>query len=950
VIIKRPVASNARASESMYVPFLEPTMRVKNGRTNVTAVAGLLSAAASLMLTAGAMAQVPIALNYNFNGMVHAGEAGQPDSLTGFRAISDRGLLIDGAAGSLGTTPIVGGTSLPYTIVTTPGVLDVVHLGDRAFQWPYEAAIPGTNADVGVRPTWDADSNHTGPQTTTIAGGIAMFPNSELGFLYQISNGGGQFDVVLGFSDGGTVTVRLAGPDWFGGTATVPARLAGVTRQARLGGTNTVWPSTNFNDSGLTAPAAQRLSVMEGVMTAAQIETAGLGTIAGRTLTSISFGNATYPAGATLFQRGYAIMAATHRGSAVFPPLATGAATPASIISGDSTLLTVTPTLGSGTPNNITGISVNAAGIGLGTLALNDGGLNGDLLAGDGIWSSTASPVTGAPGAIILPFTATDAQNRTATGNITVNIVVPPTATELGTLADGLTSSAGDVAAAGVNWLTFTLAAPVDRAAGQYLDIDTQGSLLSNEDSEIGLYDSGGNLIATDDDGGPDFFSQLTFGVDSPARPAIGNGLAYNGRNGAVLPAGRYYLAYAAFNTTFNATLWNVTSASTATGPVTVNIAKGNVPAGGLPASFTEMGTLSGPAGGAVGSTTITATANIDAAGGVKWFQFNLDSPIDRANREYVDIDTEGSVIGDTVMALFRDDGTGTLVGTDNDSGSALLSQLSYGRGTRDAFLDSNLYDGRNGATLAAGTYYVAVAEAPASFGTNFIVWLNGGLNTGDVTLSVRRGIMSNIVAGPIVNPSNGNSYYLLENGPNWIDAEAAAVALGGHLASMDDFDENFWVVNNVLRFDGNDRRAWIGYTDQDSEGTFVWSNGSTATYTNWNAGEPNNANGTEHYTEILGNGTWNDLPLVGAATGNFAIVEVPGASTACLADVAVDGTVDGTDFIAFINSFAIGDASVDSIADVAGGGNPSLPEGGPDGTIDGTDFIAFINAFAAGC
>jgi phosphoglucosamine mutase len=62
------------------------------------------------------------------------------------------------------------------------------------------------------------------------------------------------------------------------------------------------------------------------------------------------------------------------------------------------------------------------------------------------------------------------------------------------------------------------------------------------------------------------------------------------------------------------------------------------------------------------------------------------------------------------------------------------------------------------------------------------------------------------------------------------------------------------------------------------------------------------------------------------------------------------DGTIDGSDFIAFINSFAIGDASVDPIADVAGGGIPNLPAGGPDGTIDGTDFIAFINAFGAGC
>jgi hypothetical protein len=48
---------------------------------------------------------------------------------------------------------------------------------------------------------------------------------------------------------------------------------------------------------------------------------------------------------------------------------------------------------------------------------------------------------------------------------------------------------------------------------------------------------------------------------------------------------------------------------------------------------------------------------------------------------------------------------------------------------------------------------------------------------------------------------------------------------------------------------------------------------------------------------------------------------------------------MDGTDFIAFINSFSIGDTTVDGLADMNG-----------DGTIDGGDFITFINAFALGC
>ncbi len=64
-------------------------------------------------------------------------------------------------------------------------------------------------------------------------------------------------------------------------------------------------------------------------------------------------------------------------------------------------------------------------------------------------------------------------------------------------------------------------------------------------------------------------------------------------------------------------------------------------------------------------------------------------------------------------------------------------------------------------------------------------------------------------------------------------------------------------------------------------------------------------------------------------------------------AGLSPDGIVDGSDFVAFINSFSTGDPNVDPLADLAGGGINGLE---PDGIIDGSDFIAFINAFAAGC
>jgi hypothetical protein len=95
--------------------------------------------------------------------------------------------------------------------------------------------------------------------------------------------------------------------------------------------------------------------------------------------------------------------------------------------------------------------------------------------------------------------------------------------------------------------------------------------------------------------------------------------------------------------------------------------------------------------------------------------------------------------------------------------------------------------------------------------------------------------------------------------------------------------------------------------------------------------------------TNACGSVTSNPATLTLAAKCSPAdIVGTDGGPVQC-----ADSTVDGSDFIAFINSFSIGDATIDPLADIAGGGDTGED---PDGTIDGTDFIAFINAFAIGC
>jgi len=119
------------------------------------------------------------------------------------------------------------------------------------------------------------------------------------------------------------------------------------------------------------------------------------------------------------------------------------------------------------------------------------------------------------------------------------------------------------------------------------------------------------------------------------------------------------------------------------------------------------------------------------------------------------------------------------------------------------------------------------------------------------------------------IGERNGSKYYCSNiNTLTWHQAQDLAVNLGGHLAIINDAGENEFIRNNIIA-----DYAWIGYTDEDQEGAFRWINGSS-NYTNWNTGEPNNSNGTEHYTRILKhNGKWTDRNAHFQAE---AVIEIP--------------------------------------------------------------------------
>ena len=112
-------------------------------------------------------------------------------------------------------------------------------------------------------------------------------------------------------------------------------------------------------------------------------------------------------------------------------------------------------------------------------------------------------------------------------------------------------------------------------------------------------------------------------------------------------------------------------------------------------------------------------------------------------------------------------------------------------------------------------------------------------------------------------NPATGHWYDIVSSGANgsWINAENNAIALGGHLVTINDAAEEAW----LRAIFGTDTRYWIGFNDAGVEGTWVWVSGEPVTYTNWDTGQPNNMAPPpwgEDYAVLNWNpatGGWND-------------------------------------------------------------------------------------------
>ena len=126
--------------------------------------------------------------------------------------------------------------------------------------------------------------------------------------------------------------------------------------------------------------------------------------------------------------------------------------------------------------------------------------------------------------------------------------------------------------------------------------------------------------------------------------------------------------------------------------------------------------------------------------------------------------------------------------------------------------------------------------------------------------------------------------WYALTRRPGlWTEAEAEAVTLGGHLASVNDAEEQRFLIETFLQGPDKLRPFWIGLSDAASEGRFAWSSGEPLRFTRWENGEPNDLQGEDyvamnwHFARFQGGfrddgqalaelGSWNDTPNAGSS------------------------------------------------------------------------------------
>lgn len=105
-----------------------------------------------------------------------------------------------------------------------------------------------------------------------------------------------------------------------------------------------------------------------------------------------------------------------------------------------------------------------------------------------------------------------------------------------------------------------------------------------------------------------------------------------------------------------------------------------------------------------------------------------------------------------------------------------------------------------------------------------------------------------------------GSCYALFTQSSTWNSARDSCRSDSAELVKIESSNENNFIKKNFLA-SGAD--YWIGLTDEETEGEWKWSEGSSLTgYTHWDPGQPSD---TVHYQNCGGirhsSAVWHDKP-----------------------------------------------------------------------------------------
>merc|ERR1712227_304813 len=87
------------------------------------------------------------------------------------------------------------------------------------------------------------------------------------------------------------------------------------------------------------------------------------------------------------------------------------------------------------------------------------------------------------------------------------------------------------------------------------------------------------------------------------------------------------------------------------------------------------------------------------------------------------------------------------------------------------------------------------------------------------------------------------SSFFLVKEAVSWVEAEQSCRSRGAHLASITNETLQQNIVEYIQNQNTSDKDIWIGLTDIDDEGEWVWvKDGEPMNYSNWMTGEPSDS------------------------------------------------------------------------------------------------------------